>query len=390
MNQSELLRRSSQVLIENYGRLPYAMVRGEGVRIWDADGTEYLDFFAGFGGAGVAGHCHPKITQALESQAGALCAHGNLFTNEPQVDLAERITRNGFGGKVFFCHSGGEANEAAIKLVRLAVGEGRHKIISFHNCFHGRTMGGLSLTPENFQKGFGPMLPGNVKATMGDIDSVRNAIDGETAGVFIEPIQGEGGMNVPTREFMTQLRRLCDKRDLLLVADEVWTAPARTGQWFAYQHFGIEPDVMTLAKAVGGGAPVGAMVAAEKVADVLTPGAHGCTMGGNPLCAAAGAACMKLIEEEDLVPRARTLGEQVTAQLRDANLPGVEDVRGAGLMIGLQLAEDRPAKEIMLAAMDAGLIVCVAKNNVLRLAPPLITPEEDLSAGLEVLMRVMR
>ena len=304
-SNAELADLTSRYLIENYGRLPVAMVRGRGARIWDADGREYIDFFAGFGGGGVAGHCHPKVVEAIKAQAETLLSHGNLFTSAPQVALARAITEHAFGGKVFFCHSGAEAAEAALKLARLAAGEGRYKVISFHHCFHGRTMGALSLTPQRFQEGFEPMLPGNVKVDYGDLEAVRSVADDETAAIFVEPIQGEGGVNVPTVEFMQGLRALCDEKGLLLVCDEVWTAPARTGRWFGYQHFDIAPDVMTLAKALGGGVPVGACVAAPKYADVLGPGKHGCTMGGNPLCAAAGVACKKPARNEKRVKRDR-------------------------------------------------------------------------------------
>jgi acetylornithine/N-succinyldiaminopimelate aminotransferase len=394
--QDELVQASQKVLIENYGRLPYGMVRAQGTRIWDADGKEYLDFFAGFGGAGVTGHCHPRIVRAVQEQVATLMCHGNLVTSLPQIRLAEAITRHGFGGKVFFCHSGAEANEAALKLVRLAArggqrtSRGPYKIITFEDCFHGRTMGGLSLTPESFQKGFEPMLPGNLKVPYGDLAAVEAAIDGETAGVFVEPIQAEGGMHIPSAEFMQGLRELCDNHGLLLVCDEVWTGPARTGAWFAHQHFGIEPDVMTVAKAMGGGMPVGACVAAPKWAEVLCPGTHGCTMGGQPVCAAAGAATMRLIEEENLVQRAAELGEHVLQALRDAGISCVRDVRGKGLMIGILLAEDRPAKDVMLACMDRGLMVCIAKGNVLRLAPPLVIEESLLARGLEILVSVLK
>ncbi len=387
---AELVELTNKYLIENYGRLPVAMVRGAGAKIWDADGGEYLDFFAGFGAGGVTGHCHPAVVSAIKAQADMLLSHGNLFTNEPQIDLARRITENGFGGKVFFCHSGAEANEAALKLVRLAAGEGRYKIISFNDCFHGRTMGSLSLTPESFQKGFEPMLPGSVKVDYGDIDAVAAAVDDETAGVFVEPIQAEGGMNEPTVEFMQGLRALCDEKNLLLVCDEVWTSPARTGKWFAHQHYGIAPDVMTLAKAIGGGLPVAACVAAPKYADVLVPGTHGCTMGGNPLCAAAGAATMKLIEDENLLDRAEKLGGQIVRAIQDAKVPALEQIRGKGVMFGLRFDAAREAKPLMMTCMDRGLLVCIAKNNVLRLAPPLTISESDLDAGMEILLDVLK
>ncbi|MCD4823117.1 MAG: acetylornithine/succinylornithine family transaminase [Phycisphaerae bacterium] len=386
----EICRASGEVLIENYGRLPYAMVRGEGAKIWDADGKEYIDFFPGFGACGVAGHCHPKIVEAVKAQADRLLSHGNLFTSEPQVKLAEAITRKAFGGKVFYCHSGAEANEAAIKLVRLAAGPGKYKIISFNNCFHGRTMGGLSLTPESFQKGFEPMLPGNVKVDYGDIEAVRKAVDAETAGIFVEPIQAEGGMNFPTVEFMQALRALCDEKNILLVCDEVWTAPARTGKWFAYQHFGIEPDVMTLAKAVGGGLPVGVCVASEKYANVLGPGTHGCTMGGNPLCAAAGVATMELIEAEGLCVRAEANGVGILARLAAEDIPCIADVRGVGMMVGLVLDKATSAKDVMMKCLDRGLIVCVAKNNVLRLVPPLTIENDLLARGMDILVEVLK
>ena len=388
--QSMLVDASRKVLVENYGRLPMAVSRGDGVRLYDADGKEFLDFFAGFGGCGVAGHCHPKIVKAVQIQAQTLMSHGNLLTSEPQVRLAEKITRHAFGGKVFFCHSGAEANEAALKLVRLAAGEGRYKIISFHNCFHGRTMGGLSLTPESFQKGFEPMVPGNAKATYGDIESVKALVDDETAGIFIEPIQGEGGMNIPTVEFMQQLRDLCDENNILLVCDEVWTAPARTGKWFAYQHYGIEPDVMTIAKAIGGGVPLAACVVAPKYQDVLGPGTHGCTMGGNPLCAAAGVATMELIEQENLVQRAEEKGNEIVEKLIAENLPGVKEVRGKGMMIGISFDETVVALDVMKACHEKALLTCVGKNNVLRIAPPLTTSDEDLAEGLSRLANAVQ
>ena len=385
--QQELIEKSLQLLIPNYGAPMLAMSRGAGARIWDADGKEYIDFFAGFGGGGVTGHCHPAIVSAVTSQARTLLSHGNFFTNGPQVELAGAITAGAFGGKVFFCHSGGEANEAALKLVRLAAGEGRYKIISFHNCFHGRTMGGLSLTPAAKQAGFEPMLPGNVMVDYGDIDAIGAAVDNETAGVFIEPIQGEGGINLPGARFMGQLRALCDEKGILLVCDEVWASPARTGKLFAYQHYGIAPDVMTLAKAIGGGLPVGACVAAPKYADVLGPGKHGCTMGGNPLCAAAGVATMKLIADEGLVQRAAVKGDKIMQSIRDADIPCVKEVRGLGFMIGIEV--DKPAGDVFTACMDRGLLVCYAGQNVVRLAPPLIIDDELLSSGLEILADVL-
>jgi predicted acetylornithine/succinylornithine family transaminase len=386
--QAEIVAATKEYLIPNYGRLPMAIARGELSHFWDADGKEYLDFFAGFGLGGVGGHCHPVLTAAIVKQAQTLTAVGNYFTNEPQVDLARRITSHAFGGKVFFCHSGAEANETALKLARAACGKGRYKIVSFHNCFHGRTMGALSLTPEKFQKGFEPMLPGSLKATLNDLGSVEAVVDAQTAAVIVEPIQGEGGMNHPTYEFMQGLRALCDGKGLLLIVDEVWTAPARTGRWFAYQHYDITPDAMTLGKAIGGGLPVAACVAAPKWADVLQPGMHGCTGGGNPLCAAAGAAAMKLIEDEKLVERSAQKGAELMEAVRRAKVPCVKNVRGAGLMIGIELS--RPGKEVFLACLQRGLYINCTADTVLRLAPPLTTPDVDFAKALEILLDVLK
>ncbi len=395
-SNSQLVEATGKYVIENYGRLPIAVERGLGSRFWDADGKCYIDFFAGFGGAGVAGHCHPKIVEAVKAQAEKLFCHGNLHTSAPQVELAEAITRHGFGGKVFYCHSGSEANEAALKLVRLASrggqrkSDGPYKIISFDNCFHGRTMGSLSITPDSYGAGFEPMLPGSVKVPFGDIDAVRAAIDKDTAGVFVEPIQAEGGMNIPTVEFMQGLRGLCDEKQILLVCDEVWTAPARTGKWYAHQHYGIAPDVMTLAKAIGGGTPLAAMVAAPKYADVLVPGTHGCTMGGNPLCASAAVAMMKLIEDQDLVTAARLKGERVVKAISDANLGCIKQIRSKGLLIGMEIDPAIEAKDLWLTCLEKGLWVCIAKGNVLRLAPALTIGEDEMAEGLEILISVMK
>jgi len=385
---AEIVEATNAYLMGNYPRFPIAMQRGRGARIWDADGKEYIDFFAGFGGCGVAGHSHPAVVQAVTDQVRKLQAHGNLFTNEPQVDLARAVTKRAFGGKVFFGHGGADAVEAALKLVRLAAGDGRYKIISFEHCFHGRTMGALSLTPAKYQKGFEPMLPGNVMVPYGDIEAVSAAVDAETAGVIVEAIQGEGGVNFPPPGFMEDLRRLCDERGLLLVCDEVWTAPARTGKWFAYQHYGITPDVMTVAKAIGAGLPVGVCVASEKWADVLVPGTHASTMGGNAVCMAAGAAVMELIADEGLVERGAEKGGEIVRAIRDAKIGCVREVRGAGMMIGIEL--DRPGKPAMLTCMERGLLINCTQETVLRLAPPLVTPETDLHQGVDILLDALR
>jgi predicted acetylornithine/succinylornithine family transaminase len=385
--QNQIVEATNQFLMPNYGRLPIAVARGDGARLWDADGKEYLDLFAGFGMGGVAGHCHPKITEAVVDQAQTLVSHGNLFTNVPQVELARQITRRGFGGKVFYAHSGAEANEAALKIARRAAGEGRYKIISFQGCFHGRTMGALSLTPAKYQASFEPMLPGGLQVPYGDAEALAAAIDDETAGIILEPIQGEGGVHVPTNAFLQQVRSLCDQHNLVMICDEVWTAPARTGKWFAYQHFDVKPDVMCLGKAIGGSLPLSACVAGPKVQDVLQPGTHGCTGGGNPLCAAAALATMELIEQEDLVAQTASRGAEIVKQIRQADLDPVKQVRGRGFMIGIEL--DRSAREVFSACLDRGVLINCTQDTVIRLAPPLTIEDEQLMEGLETLLEVL-
>jgi predicted acetylornithine/succinylornithine family transaminase len=388
VGQEEIVHGTNEYLIPNYGRLPLAVASAQGAGFTDADGRDYIDLFPGFGMCGVAGHSHPQIVQAVTAQMQKVAAHGNLMTNWPQVKLAETITRHGFGGKVFYCHSGAEANEAALKLARLAAGEGRYKIISFHGCFHGRTMGALSLTPEKFQKGFSPMLPGNVKVPYGDIDALREAVDDETAGICLEPIQGEGGVNIPSRQFMQDVRKLCDDKKLSMIVDEVWTAPGRTGKWFAYQHFDVTPDIMCLGKAIGGSLPLAAMVAGPALQDVLQPGTHGCTGGGNPVCAAAGLAAMELIEQEDLLNSASSRGGEIMRQIRQSELEIVADVRGLGLMIGIELTA--PGKEIFQKCLQRGLIINCTQEKILRLAPPLTINDDELVAGMDILLDVLR
>ncbi len=387
MNSSSI-KKTKQYILQNYGRFPISMNKGLGAEIWDETGKRYIDLFAGFGACGVTGHSHPKIVKAVKEQTESLQCHGNYFTNPQQALLAEKIIKHSFPGKIFFCHSGAEANETAIKLIRKATG--KQEIICFHNSFHGRTMGSLSITPESFQKGFEPMLNGAVRATFNNLDSVKEKITDKIGGIYLEPIQGEGGVNVPSIEFMQGVRELCNKHNLILVCDEVWTSPARTGEMFAYQLFGITPDVMTLAKAIGGSLPLAACVISDKFADVLVPGTHGCTMGGNPLCSAAALACMELIEEENLVKKANELGDYIFNRLKDAKLSKVKDIRYKGLMFGLELHSEFTTSDIVKEALEKGLFVAGAKNNTLRIAPPIVIKKEILDEGLEVLEGLLK
>ena len=343
MNNQELIARHEAALVLNYGKMPAALVRGEGSRLWDADGKEYIDFFAGFGGT-ILGHCHPALVAAVTTQAQNLWAVGNQFYTEPQILLAVRIKAKAFDGRAFFCHSGAEANEGALKLARLYAANsatpGRYKVISMEKGFHGRTMGALSATPTaDYQRGFYPLVPGFAHVPFNDLGALEKAIDGETCAVIVEPMQGEGGLNVPDAKYLAGVRALCDRHGLTLIFDEVWTGCGRTGKTFCFEHAGVTPDILTLGKALGGGLPVGCMFARPERAALLKPGTHGCTLGGNPICAAAAATVMEALEKEQLPARAAKVGAVVMEKIRGFKNAGarVKEVRGKGFMIGVEL-----------------------------------------------------
>ncbi len=401
----QILQRGREVLIGNYARVPIDMVRGQGSILWDSDGKRYLDLFAGFGGS-ILGHCHPALVAAAHEQAKKLWHVGNTFYTEPQIEFAERINRHAFKGQAFFCHSGAEANEAAVKLARLRGsqnGSKRWKVISLHKSFHGRTLAMIAATGNaTYRAGFGPEVPGFVHVEGGDFDALAAAVDDETCGVIMEPIQGEGGMNVYPADYPLRVRELCDERGLTLIFDEVWTGGGRTGKWFAHQHFcasagkgsgkrasgtagscAVEPDVMTLGKAIGGGLPAGCMYAKPEVARLLVPGTHGCTLGGNPICMSVARTIFDVIERENLVGHAAALGEMAFARLREE--PRVQDriaeVRGRGLMIGIELKE--APEKFLDRALARGLIVNLTAKTVVRLAPPINIGREQWSEGLD-------
>ena len=393
----QILDRGRAVLIGNYGRLPIDMVRGEGSHLWDSDGKKYTDLFAGFGGS-VLGHCHPDLIAAATEQATKLWHVGNTFFTEPQIEFAERLNRHAFRGQAFFCHSGAEANEAACKLARFRGqhnGGKRWKIIAFNRSFHGRTLAMIAATGNpTYRAGFGPEVPGFIHVDGGNFEALQNAVDAETAGIIMEPIQGEGGVNQYPPEFPAKVRALCDQHGLTLIFDEVWTGGGRTGKWFAHQHFcagaktaggsrGVEPDIMTLGKAVGGGLPVGVMFARPDVARLLVPGTHGSTLGGNPICMAVARTIFDVIERDSLLDHARTLGEQAAARLRnETKLKGkVTDVRGQGLMIGLQLAE--PPEKFVEKGLERGLVLNLTAKQVVRLAPPINIEQDIWNAALD-------
>jgi acetylornithine/N-succinyldiaminopimelate aminotransferase len=383
------------VLIGNYARLPVAMVRGHGSRLWDADGREYLDLFAGFGAA-ILGHCHPALVAAAKAQAEQLWHVGNQFYTTPQIAFADALSRTAFPGRAFFCHSGLEANEAAVKLARLRGGPKRWKTVSLHRSFHGRSMAMIAATGNpSVKAGFEPLTPGFAQVEPGDLDAIAAAVDDETAAILVEPIQGEGGMHPLSTEYASGLRQLCDERGVTLIFDEVWTAGGRTGRMFGHQHFVgadgkvIEPDIMTLGKAIGGGLPVGAMWARPAVADLLAPGKHGCTLGGNPICMAVAAAVFDTIERERLTDHAAALGEHAVARLRnDRRITAkVAGVRGRGLMLGIELKD--PPDRLVERGLALGVNVNLTAKTVIRLAPPLNITAADWDVGLDRVVRLI-
>lgn len=367
-------------LQSNYGTPPIALVSGNGARVIDADGVEYIDLVAGIA-VNALGHAHPAVVAAVTKQVATLGHTSNLAITPPVVELAERlIDLAGRPGKVFFCNSGAEANEAAIKIARTT---GRSKLVAAEGGFHGRTMGALSITGQESKRApFEPLLPDVVFVPHGDIEQTIAALDQDTSAVVLEVIQGEGGVVVPPSDYLPAVAAVAHEVGALLVIDEVQTGIGRTGHWFAHTATGIHPDVVTLAKGLGGGLPIGATIAFGDVADALTPGSHGSTFGGNPVSAAAALAVLDTIENESLLARARELSERFAIGLLATGAPTVTSVRGAGLLIGVQL--DRPvAREIELAARHLGLLVNAVRPDVIRLAPPLVITDEDVDRAID-------
>jgi acetylornithine/N-succinyldiaminopimelate aminotransferase len=385
-SRNEQLRdRAQKVLVGNY-KQAFPIVRGSGLDVFDADGKRYLDMFGGIATCAL-GHSHPKIVAALEEQAHKLWHITNGYYIEPQIELAERLTRVSGLERAFFCNSGGEANEAALKLARKFHKDngrpGRFEIISFNNSFHGRTLATTAATGQaKYQKGFEPLPQGFVQVDYNDLAAVERAINERTAAIWVEPIQGEGGVRIPRDGFLKGLRELCDKHGLLLLADEVQTGMGRTGTWFACQHEHVRPDVMTLAKAIGNGMPLGAMLCTEAASRTLTPGTHGSTFGGNPLATAVGVAVFDVLEQEKLIERCAQQGEKFRAALREALAPHakqVAEVRGKGLLIGVELTTLESAKLVTRArAQDPGVLFNAGAEKVVRIAPSFLVTDEQI------------
>ncbi len=389
-----MLADSQKYIMNTYSRQPLVLVKGRGARVYDSDGREYLDFVSGVA-VNNLGHCHPRVVVALQKQAQRLMHVSNHYHNEPQINLAKALVAHSFADKVFFCNSGTEAIEAAIKLARRYAREvlkkNRYEIITMYGSFHGRTMGSLSATgQEKFHASFEPLLDGFRYVPFNDINAAEQAINEKTCAVLVEPIQGEGGVMIPSGSYLKALRELCDRHELLLILDEVQTGFGRTGKLFAYEHDGIKPDVAALAKGLGAGMAIGAVIASEKAAQAFTPGSHGSTFGGNPLaCAAALASLEALIEDNIIIQAVEGLGRHFMEGLGalKKKYSFVVDVRGKGLLTAMEI--DFEGREIVTACLKDGFLINCTMNNVLRFMPPLIILEEEIDMLLEALDRIL-
>ncbi|WP_327140778.1 acetylornithine transaminase [Nocardia sp. NBC_01327] len=373
MSTADIQQRWTSALMNNYGTPKIALVRGAGAVVYDADGKRYLDFLGGIA-VNSLGHAHPAILEAVTNQLGTLGHVSNLYASEPVIELAERLLAH-FGdgdGKAFFCNSGTEANEAAFKMARLT---GKTKIVACEEAFHGRTMGALALTGQAAKRTpFEPMPAGVVHVPYGDALALAAAVDSDTAAVFLEPIMGESGVVIPPADYLAKARAITKQQGALLILDEVQTGIGRTGAFYAHQAAGIVPDVITLAKGLGGGLPIGAVLAQGPAAELLQPGMHGTTFGGNPVCAAAALAVLRTIDEEGLLAHVEKVGKILVDGIDDLDHPLIDHVRGAGLLIGIQLTADASA-QVEAAARETGYLINPAKPNVIRLAPPLVLTE---------------
>ena len=389
-----LLEDSDNYLMHTYKRFPIAIRKGRGMKVWGTDGKEYLDFLGGVA-VNCLGHCHPKVVVAIQKQAQRLIHVSNYFHIEAQTKLAKILVDNSFADKVFFCNSGAEANEAALKLARRyfreLAGQNKFEFITALNSFHGRTLGALSATgQEKFKTGFDPLVPGFRHVEFDDIDAIEKAITKNTCAVMLEPIQGESGVKIPDPDYLREVRRLCDRHGILLILDEVQTGMGRTGKLFAYEHYGITPDIMTLAKGLGGGVPIGAMLATDKIAAAFEPGTHGSTFGGNPLaCSAAIATIGVLIEDDFVLDQCRRMGKYLKKRLEELKkeFPSVvAEVRGMGLLVGMELTTD--GAPLVEACIERGLLINCTAGNILRFMPPLILTEKDIDHLIDILGQI--
>ncbi|MBH0191232.1 MAG: acetylornithine transaminase [Nitrospira sp.] len=389
MPTEELREAAAKYLMQTYTRQPISIVRGRGSKVYDMEGREYLDFVGGIA-VNVLGHGHPDLVQAIQRQAAQLIHTSNLYYTEPQVQLAKTLVEHSFADRVFFCNSGAEANEAAIKLARRYAhnkyGADRFEIITMKNSFHGRTLATITATGQDkVQKGFEPLMPGFGYAFFNDFATIEALTNERTAGIMLEPVQGEGGVYVADRDYLKRLREFCTKRDILLIFDEVQTGMGRTGTLFAYEQLGVTPDIMTLAKGLAGGVPIGACLAKESVASAFIPGVHASTFGGNPLACAAALAVCRVLLEGSVLDQAKRMGEYLAKSLADCKdrYRVVREVRGIGLLQGMELTID--AKAVVADCLARGVLINAAGEHVLRFVPPLIITQQEIDKLLEAL-----
>ena len=393
MKEKEIMALADENIMNTYKRFPIVLVKGSGVKVWDVNGKEYLDFVAGIAVCNL-GHSHPQIIAAVKEQLENLTHVSNLYYTEPQAQLARLLVENSFADKVFFCNSGAEANEAAIKLARKYahenMGPDKFELITMKDSFHGRTMATITATgQEKFQFGFTPLLEGFTYVPFNDLQALEARISNKTCGIMVEPIQGEGGVNIPDTQYLARMREICDRHGILLIVDEVQTGMGRTGELFAYEHSGIKPDIMTLAKALGNGFPIGAMLATNKIAKAFIPGNHASTFGGSPLAMAAANATVKTMLQEGILEHCRKMGDYFLLQLKKLQQKHkiIKEVRGMGLMLAAQLNIE--SGDIVNECLQKGLLINSAGSKTLRFVPPLIITTQDVDQAIKVLDEVM-
>jgi len=394
MTTDELIGLSDKYIMSTYKRFPIVLVRGSGARVWDSNGKEYLDFVAGIAVCSL-GHSHPKVVEAIKKQVEILTHVSNLYHIEPQILYARKLMENSFADKAFFCNSGAEANEAAIKLARKYayenMGKGKYELITMKDSFHGRTMATVTATGQTkFQVGFAPLLEGFQYVPFNNISALRDAITDKTCGVMLEPIQGEGGVIIPDDKYLSLIRKICDEKGILMILDEIQVGMARTGTLFAYEHYNVEPDIVTLAKAVGNGFPIGVMMATDRVASAFQPGSHASTFGGNPLAMAAALATLETIMKDGFLENVRKVGSYFLKRLNELKKKSsiIKEIRGRGLIIGIDISIE--GSPIVNACMDRGLLMNCTGGSVLRFVPPLTITEKDVDAAAAILGEVIR
>ena len=394
MTSQEIIKLSNSYLMHTYNRFPIALVKGKGVKVWDANGKEYLDFTAGLAVCSL-GHCHPVVVEALCRQAKELIHVSNLYYTQPQAKLAALIVQNFKGARVFFCNSGAEANEAALKLARkYAKVNGqpeRYEVITALKSFHGRTLATLAATGQpKHQQGFEPLPPGFFHVPFNDLKALEEAINDKTGAVMLEPVQGESGVYPATKDYLAGVRELCHRHKLALIFDEVQCGLGRTGKFLAFQHYGVAPDIFTLAKGLGSGFPIGAMVAKEEFALAFQPGNHASTFGGNPLACAVGLAVLEYILNHGLIEHVTLAGDYFKEQLTllAQRFPFIREVRGMGLMLALELNQDQNGPEIVRRCMEQGLLINGIEQHILRFLPPLIVTQQEIDQAINILNQV--